>query len=140
MDGTVISDLLETRVGDLPELIYVSPEDTVRDAALTMRKYGVSQIAVAKGEMPLSAAEVIGSVSELWLMTQSYQSEEILDEPVEDVMQTALPTIGAGEPIDRAAELLEHAPALLVLEGGRPRTIVSRTDLLGFLSPHDERT
>ena len=140
VDGTVISDLLEGRIGDLPELIYVSPEDTVRDAALTMRKYGVSQIAVAKGEMPLSAAEVIGSVSELWLMTQSYQSEEILDKPVEAVMQTALPTIGAGESIDRAAELLEHAPALLVLEGGRPRTIVSRTDLLGFLSPHDERT
>ena len=135
VEGTVIGDLLATRDDDLPELIYVSPEDSVRDAALLMRKYGVSQIAVAKGDMPLSAAEVIGSVSELWLMNQTYRSDEILDRPIEEVVQDPLPTIGAGEPINRAVSLLEQAPALLVLDGGRPRTIVSRTDLLGFLSP-----
>ena len=134
-DGTVIGDLLTARDDELPELIYVSPEDSVRDAALLMRKYGVSQIAVAKGDMPLSAAEVIGSVSELWLMNQTYRSDEILDRPIEEVVQDPLPTIGAGEPINRAVSLLEQAPALLVLDGGRPRTIVSRTDLLGFLSP-----
>lgn len=134
-EGPVIADLLASRNGDIPELIYVNPENTVRDAALVMRKYGVSQVAVAKGEMPLSAAEVIGSVSELWLMNQTYQSERILDRPIEEVVQDPLPTIGAGESIDRAANLLEHAPALLVLDGGRPCTIVSRTDLLGFLSP-----
>ena len=135
VEGTVIGDLLATRDDDLPELIYVSPEDSVRDAALLMRKYGVSQIAVAKGDMPLSAAEVVGSVSELWLMNQTYRSDEILDRPIEEVVQDPLPTIGAGEPINRAVSLLEQAPALLVLDGGRPRTIVSRTDLLGFLSP-----
>ncbi|MEC8999537.1 MAG: cystathionine beta-synthase [Actinomycetota bacterium] len=134
-DGPVIADLLNAQDDDLPELIYVGPNDTVRDAALLMRKYGVSQIAVAKGEMPLSAAEVMGSVSELWLMSQTHRSDEVLDRPIEEVVQDPLPTIGAGEPIDRAVALLEHAPALLVLDGGRPRTIVSRTDLLGFLSP-----
>jgi len=134
-DGPVIADLLDAQDDDLPELIYVGPDDTVRDAALLMRKYGVSQIAVAKGEMPLSAAEVMGSVSELWLMNQTHRTDDVLDRPIEEVVQDPLPTIGAGEPIDRAVALLEHAPALLVLDGGRPRTIVSRTDLLGFLSP-----
>jgi len=133
-DGPVIADLLDDREDDLPELIYVSPEETVRDAALLMRKYGVSQVAVAKGEMPLSAAEVVGSVSELWLMNQTHRSDEVLDRPIEEVVQDPLPTIGAGEPIDRAVTLLEQTPALLVLDGGRPRTIVARTDLLGFLS------
>ena len=134
-EGTVIADLLASRSDDIPELIYVSPEATVSEAARIMRKYGVSQIAVAKGEMPLSAAEVTGSVSELWLMTQTYQSDQVLEAPIDDVVQDPLPTIGVGEPIDRAANLLEHAPALLVLDGGRPCTILSRTDLLSFLSP-----
>ena len=75
----------------------------VRDAALIMRKNGVSQLPVAKGDMPLSAAEVVGSVSELWLMTRVYESDEVLDQRIEDVMQPPLPTIGAGEGIDRAA-------------------------------------
>ena len=135
--GTVVGDLLDAKGEDLPQLIYVSPEDIVRDAVLTMRKHGVSQLPVAKGEMPLSAAEVIGSVSELWLMTQTYESEDILDRQVEDVMQPALPTIGAGEAIDRAASLLEHAQALLVLDGGRPRTVISSTDMLSYVSPDE---
>ena len=134
-DGNVVGDLLEAKGEDLPELIYVSPDDMVRDAALIMRKHGVSQLPVAKGDMPLSAAEVVGSVSELWLMTRAYESDEVLDQRIEDVMQPPLPTIGAGEGIDRAADLLENAPALLVLDGGRPRTVISRTDMLSYVSP-----
>ena len=133
--GNIVSDLLNARGEELPELIYVGPDDTVREAALVMKKHGVSQLPVAKGEMPLSAAEVIGSVSELWLMTQTFKTEKVLDQRIEDVMQLALPTIGAGESIDRAAELLENAQALLVLEGGRPKTIISRADMLGYVSP-----
>jgi cystathionine beta-synthase len=136
-EGNVVGNLLDAKGEDLPQLIYVGPNDTVREAALAMRKHGVSQLPVAKGSMPLSAAEVIGSVSELWLMTQTYESEEILDRQVEDVMQPALPTIGAGEGIDRAARLLEHAQALLVLDGGRPRTVISRTDMLSYISPNE---
>ena len=70
-------------------------------------------------------------------MTQTYESEDILDRRVEDVMQPALPTIGAGEAIDRAASLLEHAQALLVLDGGRPRTVISNTDMLSYVSPDE---
>jgi cystathionine beta-synthase len=59
----------------------------------------------------------------------------VLDQRIEDVMQPPLPKIGAGEGIDRAADLLENAPALLVLDGGRPRTVISRTDMLSYVSP-----
>ena len=134
-EGLVVADLLDAASDDLPDLIYLEPTDNVREAVLTMRKYGVSQLPVAKGEMPVAAAEVVGAVSELWLMNQAYEQEGLLEKQIEDVMQPALPTIGVGEPVDRAVEMLEHAQALLVIDGGRPRTVISRTDVLEYLSP-----
>ncbi len=134
-EGVTVGDVLDTKEGEIPALVYVRPEDTVRDAILAMRKHGVSQIPVAKGEMPLAAAEVSGAVSELRLMERAFETPGILDRPVEGVMGPSLATIGIGQSIELAVELLETSPALLVIDGGRPRTIVSRTDLLTFLSP-----
>ena len=136
-DGLIVADLLEAAAGDLPDLIYLEPTDSVREAVLTMRKFGVSQLPVAKGEMPVAAAEVVGAVSELWLMNRAYEHDDLLDMQIEDVMQSPLPTIGIGEPVDRAVGMLESAPALLVIDGGRPRTVISRTDVLEYLSPED---
>jgi cystathionine beta-synthase len=133
--GVVVGDLLDVKTTDVPPLVYVHPEDPVRRAVLEMRKHGVSQLPVAKGEMPLAAAEVVGSVSELWAMGQAFESGDVLERQVEQIMNPPLPTIGVGEPVERAVELLEHNQALLVIDGGRPRTIVSRTDVLEFLSP-----
>ncbi|MDG2114052.1 MAG: CBS domain-containing protein [Actinomycetota bacterium] len=133
-DGVVVGDLLEVKETDVPPLVYVHPEDTVRTAVLAMRKHGVSQLPVAKGEMPLAAAEVVGSVSELWALGRAFDADDVLDRQVEDIMNPPLPTLGVGEPVDRAVELLEHNQAVLVLDGGRPRTILSRTDVLQFVS------
>ena len=136
-DGLIVADLLEAATGDLPDLIYLEPTDSVREAVLTMRKFGVSQLPVAKGEMPVAAAEVVGAVSELWLMNKAYEHEDLLEKQIEDVMQPSLPTIGIGESVDRAVGMLARAPALLVIDGGRPRTVISRTDVLEYLSPED---
>ena len=92
---------------------------------------------VAKNEMPLAAAEVMGSIDELRLMERVFADASVLDEPVEDVMSPALATIGTGQPVELAVELLDNASALLVLDGGRPRTVLARTDVLRFLSPDD---
>ncbi len=136
-DGHVVADILGAASSDLPDLLYVDPTDSVREAVIMMRKFGVSQLPVAKGEMPVAAAEVLGSVSELWLMNQAYEHVDLLDKRVEEVMQPPLPTIGIGEPVDRAVAMLEHASGLLVIDGGRPRTVISRTDVLEHLSPEE---
>ena len=49
-------------------------------------------------------------------------------------MSPRLPTIGIGEPVEMAVHLLDLAPAILVLDGGRPRTVLARADVLSFLS------
>ena len=133
-EGPVVADVLEAKEGDSPPLLYVQPDDRVRDAVQLMHKHDVSQLPVAKGEMPLAAAEVQGSIDELRIMESAFTDPTVLDRSVEDVMTPKMPTIGIGQPVELAVELLDVAPALLVLDGGRPRAVVARADLLAFLS------
>jgi cystathionine beta-synthase len=129
-----VADILEARGRDIPPLVYVHPEDTVQRAVNVMRGYGLSQLPVAKGEMPLAAAEILGAVDELALMDRAFHDPAVLDEAVEKVMGPRLPTIGIGQPIAVTVELLDRAPAVVVLAGGRPRAVLSRTDVLEHLS------
>jgi cystathionine beta-synthase len=133
-EGPVVDDVVGSRHSSIPDLVYVQPGDSARYAAQLMEQHSVSQLPVARGEMPLAAAEVVGSVSELRLMGLAFDAESILDKTVEDIMSPPLPTIGSGQPAALAVEMLETAPALLVLDGGRPRAVISRSDLLSFLS------
>jgi cystathionine beta-synthase len=132
--GRTVSDVLESRGGEVPPLVYVRPESSVRDAVEVMRRHGVSQLPVAKGELPLAAAEVLGAVDELALMDLSVRDDTVLDASVEQVMGPRLPTIGVGQPLELAVELLDRAPAVVVLSGGRPCVVLSRTDMLRYLS------
>jgi cystathionine beta-synthase len=59
---------------------------------------------------------------------------------VEKVMGAKLPTIGVGQPVELAVQMLETAPALLVLSGGRPLSVLTRTDLLSYFTAIAEDT
>lgn len=129
--GDTIGAVLDLRRG--PELLYVNPEDTVRRAIEIMRSHGVSQLPVCKNTPPFAAAEVSGAVDELELMHRVFREPDLFEAPIDKVMGPPLPTIGAGQSVDRAVELLGRAPALLVLSGGRPRGVLTRSDILGHL-------
>ncbi len=137
-DGPVVADVVGSRRADVPDLVYVQPGDPASDAVALMHRHGVSQLPVAKGEMPLAAAEVMGSVSELRLMDLAFGNHDLLDTSVEEIMSPPLPTIGAGQPVAMAVELLDSNSALLVLDGGRPRSVISSSDVLSFLSKGSE--
>jgi cystathionine beta-synthase len=47
-------------------------------------------------------------------------------------MSPKLPTIGVGQSVGLAVEMLDKKPALLVLSGGRPLSVLTRTDLLTY--------
>ena len=126
-----VGAVLETRHG-VPELLYVNPDQTVRAAVELMRANGVSQLPVCKNTPPFAAAEVSGSVDELDVMEAIARDPSVLSTPVEKVMGPKLPTIGVGQKVERAVKMLETSPALLVLSGGRPLAVISRTDILSY--------
>ena len=51
---------------------------------------------------------------------------------VEKIMGSKLPTIGVGQQLEKAVKMLERMPALLVLSGGRPLSVITRTDVLSY--------
>ena len=57
---------------------------------------------------------------------------------VDQVMSPPLPTIGIGQRLERAVEMLHTAPALLVLSGGRPLSVLTRTDILAYFDAHTD--
>ncbi len=137
-DTTCVSEVVSAKGDNDRDLIYVNPETPVRDAVELMRENGVSQIPVAKNEPPFALAEISGAVSELQLMNAAFDDESVLDKPVETVMAPPLPTIGIGQSVQTAVDLFDQANALLVIDGGRPRTVITHTDVLEFLSPSED--
>ncbi|MEZ5372291.1 MAG: CBS domain-containing protein [Microthrixaceae bacterium] len=126
------------RAGGTRELLYVNPHDSVRHAIEVMRTNGVSQLPVCKNTPPFAEAEVVGSVDELVLMRAAADDRATLDLPVDSVLGHRLPTMGIGQEVGRAIEALRTAPALLVLGGGRPCCVLTRSDVLGFLELGDD--
>jgi cystathionine beta-synthase len=126
-----VAAVLDAR-GDTPSLLYVNPSTTVRETIELMRANGISQLPVCKNTPPFAAAEVSGAVDELELMEAVYRDHHVLDMAVEHVMGPKLPTIGVGQMVANAVGMLDRSPALLVLSGGRPLSVLTRTDLLSY--------
>jgi cystathionine beta-synthase len=138
LDGSVeqpsVGDVLRRKSGALPDLVHTHPSETVRDAIGILREYGVSQMPVVGAEPPVMAGEVAGSVSERELLSAVFEGRAKLVDAVGLHMSPPLPLIGSGELVSAAAKALREWDALMVVEEGKPIGVITRHDLLGFLS------
>ncbi|MBS2965183.1 cystathionine beta-synthase [Actinocrinis puniceicyclus] len=129
-----VADVLARKGESLPELVHMHPHETVGQAIETLREYGVSQMPLVKEEPPVMAAEIVGSVVERDLLEALFKGQARLSDPLGDHKSAPLPQVGSGEPISALMSALEKADAAVVLVEGKPRTVVSRQDLLAFLA------
>jgi len=134
-----VGDVLRGKSGELPDLVHTHPSETVRDAIGILREYGVSQMPVVGAEPPVMAGEVAGSVSERELLSAVFEGRAKLADAVSEHMSPPLPLLGAGESVSVAATALADADAVMVVEGGKPVGVITRHDLLGFLSEGPRR-
>ena len=132
--AATVEKLVFARSGVIPELVHVHPSDTVRDAIHIMTEFGVSQLPVLTAEPPVVIGEVIGSVDEKSLLEQVSSGAAKMTDAVGDFVGAPLALIGINEPIDHARHAFGSSDALLVTEGGKPIAVVTRHDLLAFLS------
>jgi cystathionine beta-synthase len=129
-----VTDVLARKGESLPDLVHMHPDETVGQAIETLREYGVSQMPLVKEEPPVMAAEIVGSIVERDLLEALFTGRAQLSDPLEDHKSGPLPQVGSGEPISALMSVLEKADAAVVLIEGKPRTVVSRQDLLAFLA------
>lgn len=133
-EQSTVGDVLRRKSGALPALVHTHPSETVRDAIGILREYGVSQMPVVGAEPPVMAGEVAGSVSERELLSAVFEGRAKLADAVSAHMSPPLRMIGAGELVSAAGKALRDWDALMVVEEGKPVGVITRYDLLGFLS------
>ena len=112
------------------------PDEPARDAITLMHDTGVSQLVVSvTKELPLAAKEVVGTrararadgpASTATTACSTARSATSCSAP--------MPMIGIGEPVARVVELLDQEPSVLVLDGGHPIGVLTRSDVLSFLA------
>src|SRR6266536_4461 len=132
--GATVADVLARKGGQIPEMVHVHPSETVRDAIDVMREYGVSQLPVLKAEPPVVTGEVAGSIAERDLLDALFTGQAHLHDILDKHLGPPLPVIGGGQPVAEAVALLEKSDAAIVLVDGKPRGVITRQDLLSFLT------
>lgn len=129
-----VGEVLEAKSDKLPTFVHIHPDETVQHAIEILREFSVSQIPVVKEEPPLMAAEVVGSINEKDLLQRLASGKTSKSELISDCMSPALPVVGAKEKLSTGLSALETADAVVVHLQGKPVGVLTRQDVLAFLT------
>ena len=134
-DEQTVGDVMARKAqSSLPDFVHTHPTETVREAIDILRKYGVSQMPVLRAEPPVRTAEIVGAVHDRDLLDALFTGRAQLADRLADHMAAPLPQVGAGETVHAAMVALEKADAAVVVADGRPTGVLTRQDVLAFLS------
>jgi cystathionine beta-synthase len=127
-----VGDVLRSKQ-PLPPMIAVTEDDVVKHALDLLRKHEISQLPVMRGD------RVVGSVNDVAVMRAVFDHADLIHEPVKDVMGSPFPTLETVADVDQAYKLLTLAnSAIVVAERGKPVGVVTRQDIISFLSATSE--
>ncbi len=137
-DGETVADVLSARLArqgeSIPDLVHAHPTDTVLEAIGMMTEYEVSQLVVLSAEPPVMMGEVVGTVDEKGLLDLLFRGDAAPADALGDHVGERLPLIGIHASVADARAALADADALLVTDGGKPHTVLTRQDLLAYLA------
>jgi cystathionine beta-synthase len=101
----------------------------VRVALSTITSFNISQLPVVLN------GECVGSLVESEIMTTVIEDPDLLDRPVESVMDAPFPVVDSHINAEEAARLLTREnPAVLVRDGGELKGILTRYDVVRDLT------
>ena len=131
-EGPKIQDVVEYKKDTISDLIYVQPDDPVSKAIELLRECNLSRIIVAQGSLPLSAAEIKGTIDEEHLQAKAFE-EDVLTMKCSEVMGPRMSFVGSGESVGSVLIKLEQERTLLVMDKGRPSSVISASDVMSYL-------
>ena len=111
------------------ELVSVAPETPVRQALGLINTHNVSQLPV------IAEGDCVGHLAESTLMGRIFEDTSVLDKSVQHVMEAPLPVVDAHVDLAGITRLLSRQnPAVLVRRGGRLAGIITRYDVLRYIT------
>jgi cystathionine beta-synthase len=131
-----VSELLADRHADnLPDVILARTTQRVGEAIALLQEFGISQLPVSEQKDGDSVVGIVGSITEKGLLDRAFRDPSVVERTVGEVMDPPLPLVEASATLDEAFALLSGgAAALVAVRGERPTGIVTKLDLLEFLS------
>ena len=138
-----VRDLVMKPARELPKLVTVPADKTVREAIDLLQQYGISQLPVTRlgagnnnGQGPFTDVHsMIGSIQERNLLERVFRDPSLVDARVDTVMDPPFPLVDVAEEVERVVPaLLANNSAVLVEEGGKPVGLITRSDLLDFVA------
>ena len=120
------SDLL-ARPGRPGSSAWLRPGDTLREAALRLRRLGLSALPVAEG------GHILGVVTESHVLEAVLGGGAALDRPATDAMASRFGTVSPRTPLRELVPLLEASDVAIVAEGAELLGVVTRLDVLDHL-------
>jgi cystathionine beta-synthase len=117
--------IAETKNGGGPkELIFVSPDDIVKDALAKMDENAVTQIPV------LEEYRSVGSLRESHVLAKLLTDRDLLDAKVSEVMDKSFPVVEMDANLADIKSKLQKFPAVLIEDFKRVTGIITRSDVL----------
>jgi cystathionine beta-synthase len=133
-----VDEVLRFKRGEestVPELVVVEAHEKVGSAIDLLQQYGISQLPVVRSRPADVLTDIVGSLQERSLLDRVFRNPDALNEDVAVAMQPPLAAVDAAASLDEVfQELTGTGGAVLVGQAGRPVAIVTRSDLLEFLS------
>jgi cystathionine beta-synthase len=138
-----VRDLVHKPNRELPTLVTVPADKTVREAIDLLHQYSISQLPVTRpgsgdgnGSGTFSDVhEMIGSIQERNLLERVFRDPNLVEAKVEGIMDPPFPLVDVAEEVERVVPaLLANNSAVLVEEGGAPVGLITRSDLLDFVA------
>ncbi len=117
--------IAETKNSGSPQsLVFAVTTDTVREALAKMNENSVTQLPV------LDDGRSVGSLNEANVLASLLEHRELLDAKVGDTMGVSFPVVDVDAGFEEIRSHLRTAPAVLIEEFKRIKTIITRSDLL----------
>jgi cystathionine beta-synthase len=125
--GTV-RDLLLTANRAGRELVVATPSSKVRDVVDTLKSRGISQLPVVEG------GKLKGIVAEVDLLRHLVSGHKTPDSPIGELVEGDYATVTPNTKLELLQSVLSEAKVAIVQEGDQIVGIVTRIDLIDFLS------
>ena len=136
-----VADLLGDRhhAGDRPPVVLARSRERVGDVIATLQHFGISQMPVSEDNEGDEVAGIVGSISEKGLLDRAFRDPSVVERTVGEVMDGPLPLVDTSMSLDEAFALLSGstpASALVAVHEERPAGVVTKLDLLEYLTHH----
>ena len=121
------------RLRDLMErqdqhLITARPGDEVKAIIRLMKQHGISQLPVLEGD------RLVGIISEGDLVQALLHDPEIINRPIEGLVDQSYVVVPPDTPLTRLAAIFSEGKVAIVVEQGKVRSLVTKIDLIDHMA------